>query len=93
MPYVGKIKDGDIILLDNYFPGKTREEAAGGRFLCDYLEKGLKCKIICISDYGKRLAEMYNERYEVDQRGYIIGYVPDKDPETIKALILKNTLV
>ena len=93
IPYLEQIKDGDIILLDNYFPGKTWEEAAGGKFLCDYFEKGLECKIICISDYGKRLAEMYNERYEAEERGHTIGYVPDKDPKKIKNLILKNTLI
>ena len=39
LPYLGKIKDGDIILLDNYYPGETREEAKGAEFLGGYFEK------------------------------------------------------
>lgn len=39
LPYLEKIQDGDIILLDNYYPGETREEPLGDKFLEGYLNK------------------------------------------------------
>ena len=87
LPYLKKIKNGDIILLDNYFPGEKREEPMGDAFLEEYLHKGLKCKIICISDYGERLTEQYGNRYEARLQGDIIGYAPNKEGEKIKGII------
>ena len=86
LPYLEKIQDGDIILLDNYYPGETREEPLGDTFLEGYLNKWLSCQIVCISDYGERLTEQYTNRHEAEEKWDIIGYVPDKDGNKIKRI-------
>jgi response regulator of citrate/malate metabolism len=58
----------DFILLDNYFPGETREEALGEEFLEQLLEKKINTNIICISDYGKKLLDRYFAREKAYQK-------------------------
>jgi FixJ family two-component response regulator len=61
-------KKPDVILLDNYFPLETREEALGEEFLEQLLERNITTTIICISDYGKKLLERYFARETAYQK-------------------------
>ena len=87
VPFLDKIQDWDIILLDNYFPWETREEPLWDNFLEMYLDKGLNCKIICISDYWKVLLDKYSSREEVDKKWDIVWYIPSKESEKILNLL------
>jgi FixJ family two-component response regulator len=77
----------EIILLDNYFPGTTREEALGEEFLSQLLERNITTNIICISDYGKKLMERYFSREIAYQKGFIKGWIENKDGRQIANLI------
>ena len=87
IPFIDKIKNWDIILLDNYFPWETWEEPLGDLFLEKYIEKWLNCKIICISDYWKVLLDKYFSWDEVDKKWDIIWYIPSKNSEEILKLL------
>lgn len=87
IPFIDEIQNWDIILLDNYFPWKTREEPLWDLFLEKYIEKWLNCKIICISDYWKVLLDKYFSWNEVDKKWDIIGYISSKNSEEILELI------
>ena len=87
IPLIEEIQNGDIILLDNYFPWEKREEPLWAEFLQKYIEKWLMCKIICISDYWKVLLDKYSSREEVDRRWDIVWYIPSKEPEKILKLL------
>ena len=50
LEYLDIAKDTDVILLDNYFPGKGWEEPLGDVFLQKLLTTRKNYKIICISD-------------------------------------------
>ncbi len=90
IPFINKILNWDIILLDNYFPWETWEEPIWNDFLQLYIEKWLNCKIICISDYWKVLLDKYISRDLVDQKWDIIWWVPTKDIEEISGIISWN---
>jgi hypothetical protein len=90
-PYLENIQNWDIILLDNYFPWETWEEPLGDSFLEEYLDKKLKCKIICISDYWKVLLDKYFNREEVNKKWDVIGWVTSKDPKEISNIIKKRS--
>lgn len=87
IPFINKIQNWDIILLDNYFPWETREESLGDIFLEKYIEKWLSCKIICISDYWKVLLNKYSSWEKVDKKWDIVWYIPSKDSEEILKLL------
>lgn len=74
-----KIKENDIVLLDNYFPWEWWEEPLGDLFLKEVLRIKKKVRIICISDYGERLLERYDHWKEVYEKGLVIGFVKSKD--------------
>jgi len=57
LPYLEKIKDWDIILLDNYFD--WWESPLWNDFLKLYLKKWLLCKIVSISDFWEKLIDMF----------------------------------
>lgn len=79
LPYIDKIQDGDLIILDNYFPWDWGwESELWDIFLWEYLKKWLECKIICISDYGKTLVDKFCNWDIVNQNGDIIWWYPDK---------------
>lgn len=82
-------KKPEIILLDNYFPWETREEALGEEFLSQLLERKIKTKIICISDYGKKLLERYFSREEAYKKGFIKGWGESKDGRAIAQILAK----
>lgn len=79
LPFVDKIQNWAIILLDNYFPWWAWEEALGNDFLKELLEKNLKVKIICISDYGETLLEKYDHWKESYKKWVVIWFIPSKD--------------
>ena len=87
VPFINKIRNWDIILLDNYFPWKTWEEPIWDVFLQLYIKKWLNCKIICISDYWNVLLDRYENWNLVDKRWNIIWYIPSKDVEKIANII------
>jgi len=91
LSYLNEIiaKKPEMILLDNYFPGETWEEALGEEFLAQLLTKKLKTKIICISDYGRKLMERYFAREEAYHKGIIHGRVSSKDWKEIARLMMK----
>ena len=82
-------KKPEVILLDNFFPWETREEALGEEFLGQLLERKIKTKIICISDYGRTLLERYYSREAAYQNGFIQWRVESKDGKQI-ARLMKN---
>lgn len=85
--FIEEIQNGDIILLDNYFPWEKREEPLWDEFLQKYIEKWLMCKIICISDYWKVLCDKYIGWDLVNKKWDIIWYIPSKEPEEILKLL------
>ena len=87
IPFIDEIKNWDIILLDNYFPWETWEEPIWDDFLQLYIDKWLRCKIICISDYWKVLLDKYINRDLVNQKWDIIWWTTTKDAEEIANLL------
>ena len=75
----------DYILLDNYFPNRIgwREEPLWEEFLKALTWKTLSSKIICISDYGERLIDLYDTRSAFYHQGKISSFVDSKDPYDI----------
>jgi hypothetical protein len=51
------------------------------------LERKIKTKIVCISDYGKRLLERYFSREEAYKKGFIKGWVENKDGKAIAQIL------
>ena len=85
--FVDKIKNWDVILLDNYFPWEQREEPIWDDFLQRYIDKWLNCKIICISDYWKVLLDKYMFWNLVNEKWDIAWWVTTKDAEDIVKLL------
>lgn len=75
----------DYILLDNYFPNRISgwEEALWNEFLETIRDRKLSSKIICISDYGKRLIDQYDGRRERYEQGKITDFISSKDPDDL----------
>lgn len=88
--YLAEIKNGDIILLDNYFPWEYREEPLWDDFLWQYLKLWLECKIICLSNVWERITKRFEQRCLVYNKWDIIGFVPSKDPNGISDIIEIN---
>lgn len=89
--YIDKIKDGDLILLDNYFPVEwSWEEELGDKFLEKYLELWLKCKIICISDYWENLLDKFVNRKLVNNKWDIVYWCSSKDINDIPQNLIWN---
>lgn len=82
-----KIKENDIVLLDNYFPWEWWEEPLGDLFLKEVLRIKKKVRIVCISDYWERLLEKYEYRKEAYDQGLIIGFITSKDGEDIAQVL------
>ena len=90
LEYTDKIKDNDIVLLDNYFPWEWREEPLWAYFLDKLLKKKVNCKIVCISDYWKRLLEQYDEWEQAYNDWLIIWFAPDKSANTVKKYLIES---
>lgn len=91
LSYLDEIIDRkpDYILLDNFFPWETREEALGEEFLAKIIEKKLKTNIICISDYGQKLTERYFAREEATNIWLIKWRERSKDGKKMLDLIVR----
>lgn len=90
LEFVDKIQNWDIILLDNYFPWNWWEEALGGVFLWELMQKKKKVRIVCISDYGERLLERYDNWKKAYKNGLIINFIKSKDGFEIGEVFLNN---
>jgi hypothetical protein len=90
LKYSEKINDNDIVLLDNYFPWEWREEPLWAHLLEKLLERKVNCKIICISDYWKRLLEQYDEWEQAYNDWLILWFAPDKNANTVKKYLTLN---
>jgi hypothetical protein len=79
----------DYILLDNYFPNRTswREEQLGSELLHELIKHKIHSKIICISDYGTRLLDEYEDRNEWQKLGLVINFTPSKDPKELQKVL------
>ena len=87
IPYLSKIKNWDIIILDNFFFREWREQPLGDDFLRQYLKLWYKCKIICISNYWERNIQRFTQRYQTYLKWDIIWFVPNKSWKNIAELI------
>lgn len=90
IPYLADIKNGDVILLDNYFPWDYREEPLWDDFLWQYLKLWLECKIICLSNVWERITKRFEQWCLTYNKWDIIWFVPSKDPYEISEMILIN---
>ena len=85
--YLSNIKNGDIILLDNYFPWEYREESLWNDFLWQYLKLDLHCKIICLSNVWEKVIQRFEWWCRAYNRWDIIWFVPNKDVEEIVKIL------
>lgn len=85
--FIDKIQNWDLILLDNYFPWKDWEEPLWDFFLWEYLNKWLKCDIICISDFWKSLIDKYYNWEETNNKWDIKWWCPSKEADDISEII------
>jgi hypothetical protein len=79
----------DVVLLDNYFPWETWEEALGEEFLQQVLERNISTTIICISDYGMELMERYFSRENAYHKWVIKWWIANKNGAEIAHLMKK----
>jgi hypothetical protein len=59
----------------------------GEEFLLEFLQRNIKAKIICISDYGKKLLERYYAREDAYQKGFITGRASNKNGKEIVKML------
>jgi len=90
--YLGEIEnqDVDLILLDNYFPNRWsgREEPIWSEFLNTLLKKGIKTKVLCISDYWDTLVHKYDAREAWVRTWLVVWFVPTKQASDIQKEIV-----
>ncbi len=89
LPYVNQILEWDIIILDNTFPWRYQEEPLWNNFLELYLARGIKAKIICISDFWNIITEKHRFRNETQRRWDIIWRFSKKDAKWIANFLKK----
>ena len=87
IPYLSKIKQWDIILLDNFFFREWKEQPLWDDFLRQYLKLNYNCKIICISNFWERNIQRFPQRYKTYLKWDIIWFVPSKNWKDIADLI------
>ena len=87
LPYLKKINDWDLILLDNYFDWWNGP--IWDKFLKEYLNTWMNCQIIAISDFWEKLTEMFNNREKANIKWDVIWWVKTKKWEDI-AEFIKN---
>ena len=76
LPYLKKIKDEDIVLLDNYFDG--RDCPLWDTFLGEYLKLWFNYKIVSISDFWEKLIWMFENWSKVNEKWNIVWWVTSK---------------
>lgn len=76
LPYLGKIKNWDIILLDNYFD--WWECPLGDSFLWEFIKSDIKCDIIAISDFWIKLIDMFDNWKKAYDKWLIVWWVKSK---------------
>lgn len=81
LPYVKKIINWDIILLDNYFD--WWEWPLWDSFLKEFIKTDLNCKIISISDFWEKLIDMFEYRKLANKKWLIVWRVKSKKWEDI----------
>lgn len=72
-----------IILLDNYFPTTSYPEALWNDLLLELLKTWKDFKIICISDYWKKLLDEYEGWKEANEKWWILDWCVNKDANEI----------
>lgn len=87
LPFLKKMKDWDIVLLDNYFD--WWEWPLWDSFLNEYLDSWLQCKIIAISDFWEKLTEMFSNWKEANDKWCIFWWIKSKKWEDIADFIEK----
>ena len=87
MPYLSKLKDWDIVLLDNYFD--WWDSPLWNEFLKSYLETNLKCDIIAISDVWEKLTKKFEYWNKANKKWCINWWVTTKKWKDI-AEFIKN---
>ena len=87
LPYLIKLKDWDIVLLDNYFD--WWDSPLWNEFLKSYLETNLKCDIIAISDVWEKLTEKFEYRNKANKKWCINWWVTTKKWKDIAEFINK----
>lgn len=75
--------DNSIILLDNYFPTTSYPEALWAELLERLLETSKNFKIICISDYGKKLLSEYDWWQKAYDKWWILWFCTEKNADEI----------
>ena len=90
--YIDEIQDNkpDYIFLDNYFPNRKswREEPLGNELLQRLLQSWLTSKVVCISDYGKRLVDEYDWWKQWYEQWMVVDFVPSKDPKDLMKILV-----
>ena len=88
MAYKDLFTKVDVILLDNYFPGKNGwwEEPLGCEVLDYLMTQNITKKVVCISDYKNSLLAKYDSREKAYKVWMIYGF-PSKDVNDISSVI------
>lgn len=81
LSYLKKIKNWDIILLDNFFD--WWEWPLWDSFLKEFLKTDLNCNIIAISDFWEKLIDMFEYRKLANKKWLIVWRVKSKKWEDI----------
>ena len=87
MPYLGKIRNWDIILLDNYFD--WWEWPLWNDFLEEYLNNNLNCMIVSISDFWEKLIDKFENWKKVNEKGDVIWWITTKKWKDIWTFLKK----
>ena len=87
MPYLGKIRNWDIILLDNYFD--WWEWPLWNDFLEEYLNNNLNCMIVSISDFWEKLIDKFENWKKVNEKGDVIWWITTKKWKDIWSFLKK----
>ena len=76
LPYLKKIKNWDLILLDNYFD--WWDLPLWDRFLKEFMNTNLDCRIIAISDFWVKLVDMFKYWKLANEKWIIVWWVKSK---------------
>ena len=76
LPYLKKIKNWDLILLDNYFD--WWDLPLWDRFLKEFMNTNLDCRIIAISDFWVMLVDMFKYWKLANEKWIIVWWVKSK---------------
>ena len=87
LPYLSKIKNWDLILLDNYF--NWWEWPLWDSFLWEFLKTNLHCDIVAISDFWEKLIDMFDNREKASEKWVIVWWVKSKKWKDIWEFLIK----